>query len=440
LKSKIAFHIERSNYFKVLGGVIDELMRRGHQVILFYAGSCEGRLDKGIAAPTAASFPRFSYGTPIPIAYPDIDMLGDLIASRADVLVLHQGYHGSSQEYAEAVRGKGVPAQYQRARRHGVPIVTIASHFFDHCLWPIDAFDYFDKICILSRHAAECHKRILLNTFKGTSDDESRYSQQIDLAYQAKVIETGSALFDMFLRVKKGRSTAAGDIVLFAPKIDGHPYMQVVLREHSRFGAFALSLVRFKGAYGIRALVEPRFSAFVKALASRCLRDRRNFVVKSRPKHGRTHDALYRSQANRYVVGNEDSFYPDFTSAEIFENAALSLHIRTFSVMEAVVAGTYAINIEIPVADEKDGFDALTCEYVRQVRTPHPDTLFNFDGCVRNVMWREVRDCLNLQPIPAIDPIRRREYLARFCGIEDENISASSRVSDVIENLLIYGG
>ena len=437
--SKIAFHIERSNYFKVLGGVIDELMRRGHQIVLLYAGGSEGRFDKGIVSPTPANFPHFLHGTPIPLTYFDVDKLGDLIASHADVLVLHQGYQGSSQEYAEAVQGNGVPAQYQRARRRGVHIVSIASHFFDHCLWPIDAFDYFDKVCILSRHAAECHKRILLNTFKGTSDEKSRYSQQIESVYQEKVVETGSALFDMFLRIEKRRSAAAKDVVLFAPKIDSHPYMQVVLREHSRFVAFARSLIRFKGAYGIKALVEPRFSTFVKALGSRCLREGRNFVIKSRPKHGSMHDGLYLSQANRYIVGKEDSFYPEFTSADIFRNAAFSLHIRTFSVMEAVAAGTYAINIQVPIADEKDGFDELDCEYVRQVRTPHPDTLFNFDGCVRNLTWREATDYISLQPIPAIDPLRRREYLARFCGINDENISASDRVSDVIDNLLIYG-
>ncbi len=430
--AKVGFHIERTNYFKTLGGVIDELMRRGHEVFLFYNSRTAGILEKGLPLPSPEYFPKFLYGKPVCVPFDGDETLAEAMLGQINILVLHQGYYGKQSSAPLFTK------QYQIFRSKGFPVVAIASHFFDACLWPIEAFDLFDKVCVLSRYSVEKHRTILTKLFRGTDEERKKYGQHIDAVYAVKAEITGSALFDMFVPVHGQSLSARKSVILFAPKIDRHPFMQIVMREHSRWVSAVLSVLRYQGRYLLEALTHPKFFEFVKAIRILCEKNGWRLVVKSRPKHGNMHDQLYREHADSYLTGGEDLFYPDFTSADLFRDAVCSLHMRTFSVMEAVIAGTYAVNFEIPIATSRDGFDPLTCEYVKQVRHAQPGGLFNFEGCVQHVLWKDALkvftegSCLSLK----VDPLKRKKYISDFCGIEDEAVSSASRIAYVIEQTL----
>jgi hypothetical protein len=437
--ARIAFHIERINYFKVLGGVIDEAMRRGHETVLLYDAADAGKMVKGLPLPSSEHVPKFIFGTPRLLPYGDGKSFANIVRAYADILVLHQGFFGTLEDYRLKVAAEdSIFFQYQHLRCKGVPVVSVASHFFDTCLWPIEAFDFFDKVCVLSRYAVQKHKDILLELYEGPLEDRNKYAISIDAVYANKAVITGSALFDMFIPLYTGRNKAKQSAVLFAPKIDDHPFMQVMMREHSRCLAAILSLLKYQGRYFWNIFTEPRFAEFVRGLVALCTSLHLRLVVKSRPKHGVMHDGLYARHADEYITGGGDVFYPDFTSVEIFKDAACSFHMRTFSVMEAVIAGTYAINFDIPIADKRDHFDGRICAYVKAVRTPIPGSLFNFEGCVRNVSWKDAPRFLREQSghVPAIDPERRRQYMADFCGIDDEKVSSSKRIVDVLDLVL----
>jgi len=434
--ARITFPIFRLNFLKNIGGVIDEGLKQGHKINLLYDSTMVNSFQRGLIAPSANNIPKFQNGLPNIIAYEGINKLAETVKNITDVFVTH---HGLPYDFYD--KSYPVTDQFESVKKAGIPIVSLMSHFYDSCVTKLEALEFFDAVCTLSRHSFESQKQILIQL----SDEHHSYfkydKQRIENVLNNKVHITGSALFDLFERIHLARikQKQKTDIILFMPKIDPHPYMRLVINSHPRLLSLLLSLGRYQGRYFFEIIKTHPFKKFLKKLKTFALQHDLEIIAKSRPKHGGHYNKNLRKIFKEFITGENDNFYPDYSSAELFKHAKFSIHMRTFSVLEAVISGVPAIHFQIPILNERDVSDKFLLHrlyYTRVVRNAEPDSLFNYSGCVWNVPWKDAIDFLeNISPEQLKQtPEKRKEYCEYFCGISEGR--AAERQMNIIERFV----
>ena len=435
--AKITFVIERLTYFKTLGGVIDEALKKGHIVNLLYDHSEAGLHHKGIKTPAPEYFPKFLHGKPNIVSYCGIKQLSFCAIPISDVVVLHCGCVSDYEKYMD--RPETLPYQYQAIRKACIPVVSLHSHFYDNCTLKLNAYSSVDLTCLLSDYSFKLHKQVLLETsdFKGEKKDQ--YHKEIDQVMDKNIVITGSALldlFDNFYQKNKFRNKKK-DIILFHPKfMYRDAFMDIFARNHPRLLSAGVSLFYYKGKYFFKILSYPQYKKIIKKIEKVSKTYEYGIITKSRPKHGKEHIKKLKSISRLFLTGEEDKYYPEYTSLQILENAKFCVHIRTSSVMESVIAGIPSINIQVPNDNSLLIHSKQYTIYVELLKSFNPDTIFNYQGCVWNVPWKETLkffDCFDSDKIE-IDPERRATYIKYFCGVENE--SASKRQVNAIETLI----
>lgn len=431
---KIGFVLLRKNFLKVLGGTIDEALRNGCEVVLFFDQSKVGKKFRGMPALSESDLNCFKYGKPCIQYYADTPKLTEAIKLVGpDVIVMH---NAAEDDFKSKIGDlQNITHHIQEIRRNGIPVVSVSSHFYDSCLLALDSFDSVDAIFTLSDYAVKAHKKLLLETTQ--TDNQEALAKKIQAAFASKVSVTGSTLMDYMQDVyqKKQQQQRIGSSVLFVPKVDGHAYMQVMFRDASKLKALARSFLKFKGRYFSSVILEPRFSRFLDEYAKFSKANGLRVIAKSRPKHGAFYEEQIKSFASEFHTGEYDEFYPSYTSAEILKEAAFCVHMRTFSVLEAVVAGVPSVCIDLPIIDEKHDthFSPLVCAYVKQIRAATPGGMFNYPGCVWSVSWKDsvsFLKSLNLKNLQQ-DELKRREYVRYYCGVGEES-SAQRQLKQII--------
>jgi len=433
--ASITFPIFRQNFLKNLGGVIDEALKRGNKVNLLYDKRNVNNTHRGIPHLGPSNFPKFKYGIPQFVQFDGIEQLANTILKISDVVVLHHGLPPDFQKFFyPQVR------EFKKIRNASIPLISLQSHFYDNCFMPLETYEFFDYSCILSEYSLNVHRKVLLQCSNLSDDLLKDYTKRIDTIFDEKVCVTGSALFDMFDHAYKNRSTSKkDDVVLFVPKFDAHPFMRLIMINRPRWFSAINSVLRYRGRYLHDIFKLPGFKNVIKSLEQRVRLEGLSIVAKSRPKHGKYFEKQLKKISRCYYSGEDDQFYPDFTGVQILQNSRFSVHIRTFSVLEAVISGVPAINFKIPVNMEKE--DVLTnnkkTEQIyrtfQEIRSAKPNSLFNYKGCVWNVLWKDATDFLDNFSLNDLEqsPDSRKEYVGYFCGVSER--SAAERQMDVIE-------
>jgi len=432
--ARISFPLFRLGFLKNLGGVIDEACKRGHHVNLLYDIS-DKSYHKGIPAPNIFNISKFKYGQPELVGFNGIANLSDTVSKISDVLVVHQGL---PPDFLHQNNPK--IEQFLSIKKSDIPIISLMSHFYDNCLFPLEVYEFFDKTCLLSPYSYDAHKQLLIQ-LSSLSDFPEKYDEKrIDQVFRNKVEVTGSALFDIFDQIYQERTLDDNnDLILFVQKFDSHPYMKVILNNHNRLTSFVYSLFRYNGRYTSEIIKVPRFKKFLKTLNKFAKSQNLSIIAKSRPKHGEQYQKLLSKISKTYISGEDDEFYPNFTTSTIFKKALFSIHIRTFSVLEAVIAGVPAIHFQIPIFDDNDIkniYDWKKRYFTQLIRSSNPDSLFNFSGCVWNIKLKDSIEFFNNISLEDLrqSSDRRKEYCSYFCGISEE--PAAQRQLNVIEQYL----
>lgn len=113
---KIGFLVLRDTYLKTMGTLIEECLRRQHEVLIFYQPDAN-KGEKAYQNVSPQTFPRFSGGEIQFAEYhpSDLEQLGD--QHPIDVLVTHEGYH-----YFE---NAGLLENLAALRESGTPVVSL---------------------------------------------------------------------------------------------------------------------------------------------------------------------------------------------------------------------------------------------------------------------------------------------------------------------------
>jgi hypothetical protein len=430
---RIGFIIQRAGTFKNLGGVIDEAMRRGHTAVLLIDRRDTYKRD--LAAPDIHGIPKFLYGIPDVTHYDGIPSLADTVKGKIDCLA-QAGWVFSNWKMLS--NDENSPCcQLQKIRSYGIPVIALCTYFYDHCLMELDAFQSVDHLCLTSPASVAMHKQILLECKDASGAIREEYKNEIEKIFEQHATITGSPGFDPFLKLYTERKTEnRSDVILFVPKLDQLPYSKIMLRKHPRLVSTAYSLFKYNGRYLSSIWTTPRYAEFLHHLEKVANRHQLTIVAKSRPKHGDAYENMIRRMSRQYHTGADDDFYPSYTSCEILKNAAFCLHMRTFSVLESVLAGVPSVHISIPIIEKDDLFPKQMQTYIRVVRTSLPESMFNYEGCVWNVPWKDITRFMNSFSLKDIevDLKRRAEYISYFCGVSER--SASECQMDVLEKYM----
>jgi len=434
--AKITFVIQRLPFFKVIGGVIDEALRRGHIVNLALDKSQIGKIHKGVKRPSKHLLPKFLFGKPKIIEYDQVRNLSDSLLPASDVVVLNCGCVSDYENFLD--NPDTYPYQYQKIRKSGVPLVSLHSHFYDNCVLKLNAYSSVDLTCVLSDYSLKLHKEVLLDMSNLAKDQKEQYEKEIDQVLNEKVVVTGSALFDMFdnfYHSKRNNYSKNSDIVFFHLKfMHRYPFLDIFARYHSRVISALISLCLYKGDYFSKILKYPRYKDIIKRVGNLAKQNQFNIIVKSRPKHGKQYINELTKISQQFITGADDEFYPEFTSMKILQHAKFCVHIRTFAVLESVIAGVPSVHIQIPanpLYSDKQNF-----HFIEKIRSCAPETMYNYSGCVWNVPWEDVLyffDNFDFKTIEQ-DSEKRDKYIQYFCGITER--SASEKQMDAIEKLL----
>jgi len=433
--AKITFIIERLSYYKTLGGVIDEALKRNHTVSLMYNREQIGLTQKGIETPFEQNCPIFLFGKPNIVAFDGIKKLRDKAISISDVVVLHCGCVSDHEKFID--QPDTYPYQYQAIRKSGIPVVSLHSHFYDNCLLKLNAYSSVDLTCVLSEYAINLHKQVLTEMCDLKGKEKENYQKQIDTTMRNKVIVTGSALFDLFDQFyhQKKDTSKKTDIVLFYPKFTYRDvFMDIFARSKSRFVSAGISVYYYKGNYLSKIMSTPRFDQIIKQIERVSNSNNLNVITKSRPKHNSYHEKQLKKISSLYISGDSDQYYPEFTSMNILQHAKFCVHIRTSSVMESVIAGIPSVNIQIP--NDCINRSKRYIHFVKHLRSHLPDTIFNYSGCVWNIPWKDSVSFFKNLNIVELEqnPKRRSSYIKYYCGINQR--SASAKQMDAIETIL----
>jgi len=435
--AKITFVIERLNFFKNVGGVIDQALKRGHKVNILYDQTKKDLKIKGLQAASPKLFPKFLHGTPNVKPFSGIENLSDCAKTLSDVVVLHCGAVSDYEQYLD--KPKTYPFQYQSIRKSSIPVVSLYSHFYDNCLLQLNAYSSVDLTCLLSEYSVKLHKQVLLKNCNYEKKKRSEYKKEIEQVMNNNTVVTGSALFDLFddFYHKHSHNNTKQNIILFHPKFMYRDcFMDIFGRYNSRLLSAAISLFYYKGKYFFRTPTYPQYKKIIKQIDKISKKNQYNIITKSRPKHGKQHEKFLKTISHQYLTGENDKFYPEYTSMQILENAKLCVHIRTSSVIESVIAGIPSIHIQIPMDNSSKRYSEHYRNFLSLFRSCKPDTIFNYQGCVWNIPWENSLAFFDQFDSKAIeqDPERRARYIRYYCGVENE--SASKRQMDAIEKLI----
>jgi len=420
---KIGFLLLRSTYLKTMGSLIEASIKRGHQVTLLFTE--EKSLD-------SKAYQRITEGTLAPLlalgaeAAPfQLDELG-LIKEKfqLDILVTHEGYY-SLHSYLEKI---------QQARNKSVKIVSLA-HFYETAKWPLESLDYFDKTYYLSQFAVDTHFRL--------NDNPSR--QPIDNKYEGKYEAHGSPMLDQLIRVdrneiskKLGIPMSKRVILFFAPSIVPETRWRYLWwRECSKIMRF-LSLLKQRQWKTLfwDGLFIPSLGQITEELRRFCDRNGAFLIVKSRAKQ--LDAKCLKENADLYLSGEEESYFPVFTSYELLSIADLCISVMSMSAIEAVAARVPVWNIYVPSTE---------LDYPASPLHPHQERYYEaimrlgqegpFDNpaCITNIDPYEVIDWFRTKNLDnlKLDPEAAKAYAEKYLGVTKE--TSSARILDSLEKL-----
>jgi len=433
---RVTLVIPRLNFFKTLGGVIDEALHRGHEVNLLYDLTMIGKFYKGIISPAPHLFPKFHNGIPKAVGFNGVANLSKTAKKISDVVVLHCGCVSDYEKYLD--RPETCACQYQAIRKASIPVVSLHSHFYDNCLLELNAYDSVDVTCILSSYAYQLHQEMLMKASGLHGEKIVAFKNEIDEMMSKKVVITGSALFDLFNEMyKKQVNYHKKNIIFFVPKFySNDPFMDVIASEHPRWLSIFKSIFSYRCRYLSKIWMYPKLGEILDRLEYLSKTYGYDIISKSRPKHGNAYERKLKAISKQYMAGDDDEYYPNYSSMEVLKNAKCCIHTRTSSVLESVIAGIPSIHLQIPFEDSTYNSSPKYSDFVKVIRSCAPETLFNFKGCVWNIPWDkalEFFDSIKMEEIEQ-DLERRDKYVQYFCGVEER--TASARQVDVIESLL----
>ncbi|MEX2160726.1 MAG: hypothetical protein WD751_02335 [Anaerolineales bacterium] len=415
---RIGFLLLRDTFFKTMGELIEASVERGHTALLLYSEETAGgpKAYQQVTKEKLAPFAKLGgKGTPFQLS--ELAQLKEKF--QLDVLVTHEGYYFLT----------GHLKDLGMSRREGVLAVSL-SHFYENIRHPLESLLYFDKTYYLSDFSVDTHFAIA---------NGGKRREEFAGLYEA----SGSPMFDQLMGLKRdearrelGIPEGKRVVVFFAPVIVRETrWRHLILRHSSRIERIKRVLKAGKWRYVWAALTSPDLLEIAQAIREFCDRNNAYLIIKSRAKQ--TGNDIFDQIADRYMTGENDSYYPVFTSYKLLASADLCITAMSMSALEGVATGVPVWNIYIPYSEYEApaARESHGRQYFRAVMGRDKEGPFNYRDCVTNIDPKRVLGVLRRKSLTEafVDPQAAREYARLFLGIKRE--PSSERILNSLEQL-----
>jgi hypothetical protein len=421
---KIGFLLLRDTFLKTMGSLIQASIDRDHQVYLIYSDELVSG-SKAYQQVKAEKLSAFSQNNVkvVPFLLKDLGKLKEKLL--LDILVTHEGYY-LLYDYL---------ADIQAARKSGVKVISLA-HFYETSMRLTESLNYFDKTYYLSQFAVDTH-------FKLYSNSVSLGALQKN--YNGRYEATGSPMFDQLRNIDRSAVRAEFNIpqdkrvvIFFAPAIRPETRWRARMwGQASRFKRIRRAIAGGKWAELTDAIFVPTLDEIIRAIREFCDRNNALLIVKSRVKQ--RDPESFQKQADIYLSGKGDKYYPVFTSYQLLAIANVCIGVMSMSLVEAAAMQVPAWNIYVPSVELDYPPSPLYPrhkQYHRTIMTKDQEGPFNYAGLITNIDPRNIIKWLRENDIEdrAVDPADATRYAEKYLGITA--VPSSKRILDSLEQLV----
>ncbi len=413
---KIGFLVHRNEYYKYFAPVIDEALRRGHQVVCLHDCAQPRTGRKGYQFPDIAAAPAFRFGNPDRIPFGKDDDLVQIAAGKGLNAIVSLTFTPQDDALYRVLKDRGVS--------------WVALHYFldgyDHLLHGLNGPDrHFFYSPIWLDWAVEYVSS--LGSKNGKTPDTGKLRQTSRSA--------GCVELDQMGLINPAGVREEWDIPPDKPVVLLVPFPVSTSRYNfwSRFvyGAdkpvFQSLAVSAALKFGYLKDVWGRWNDpnVLRAVRRFCDNNEAYLLVKARLKEGvEKHVA---AAADRIVY--DESCYPA-TILKCLSISSLCIHFVSSTVTEAVSAGVPVLFISSRGAEMfnlESHFPALRRQMLfRYVDHPGISHRLTVPEAIRSLPHKSLADF-------PLDPVQRSEYIEKFLGFSDGR--SSSRVLDEMERL-----
>jgi hypothetical protein len=419
----VGFLVLRETFLKTMGSLIIECLRAGCAVTLFFD-------DRSASGPKAYQQVKeeklaiFEKSGARLVRVDSSDLKNISQETKIDVIVVMEGYHFFRSRLAEL----------EKLREAGTKIVSL-SHFFENLRHSFEGLNHFDKTFYLSSFALDAH----FSLYGGNTarSFKKRYAPRFEIA--------GSPMFDQFLSLSRdefrrelGIPSEKQVVVLFAPVVNTvTDWRNYLWGEKSKIKRLWRILTHRKFQYLWDAFSMPTFAEIAKSIRRFCDRNNAFLVVKSRVKQNDRN--VFEDVADLLISGEEEIYFPVFTSYKVLACADLCISAMSMAVLESRAANVPVVNIYLPPTEYKSSTSELypdKTEYLDAIMNIEHESPFSYPGCVEVVDRRKAAGWFDKKDLKDfdVDPEARLVYLERFLGFASE--SSSRRILSSIEELL----
>ncbi|MEX1248249.1 MAG: hypothetical protein WEA61_07165 [Anaerolineales bacterium] len=416
---RIAFYFQRVTYLKTMGGLLEAALRQGHEVIVFYEDAARPLGDKSYQVATAETFSNFRIPRKNISGITALSQLRD--SSSFDVLVTHEGFHTLRADL-------DVIAEL---RKSGVKVISLV-HFFEIAQGSLAALNNFDLTIYPSEFCRDLHFRLQSRSMDWRRERDARSGQWA---------VAGSAMFDQIGVISREDARKELDIapnakvvLLMAPVISSNtPWRFYVWGRGSKLSRTRAAIRAGKPQFVWEIWRGHAFEEIVRVLREFCDRESAELIVKSR---GKQEVLRYQmEEADTYLTGLDDSYYPVFTSYKLMLAADVCITANSMAAVEAVACGTPCINIYVPHIDLAASWSLPKQRYFDELLSGYPQSLMNYSGCIIKVDRRRIISWLRSAKLEDIrmEPERQKTYTRTFLGMQEQ--LASDRILEVFERI-----
>lgn len=417
---RIGVVIERLPYYRLVGPIIDEALRRGWPVECWhdYGQAITG--TKAYQFPAVSAAPTFQHGTPVFRTYHAASGFDALVAAGSVDAVLSFRYLHRSSETAirRAPLSIGLQDLCDSIYHNGLRGLLAYDLVSMHTPWWLD--------WTVSYLAAE-------GSF-GDKDDE------IDgLAHRFKAVgfpelDQRSLIEGEVVRRELGIDSGRPVVVLLPFPGAAHPgafWPNKIFLEPSRLKQAAGVVLRRRFEYAGHVWRGWNDAKLVASLRTFCDRHHAVLIVKSRLK---TPVPDYLREAADITL-NDESYYPA-SILKALRIADLCISFCSGAVVEAVACGVPHVCLTFSLDDYSRGAgntDELTVN--RHFYDLSEGGLFNFKGASTAMSIPEAIVSLREMSLTdfVLDDAARAQYVARYCGPDDDH--SSGRLLDAVVDL-----
>jgi len=419
---KIGFLLLRDTYLKTMGSLMEASLNRDHQVMILYT-EAPIRGNKAYQRITTEKLAPISPKgvEAVPFLLKDLGKVKEKF--QLDALVTLEGYYMMNSYLAEI----------QVARKKGVKVVSLA-HFFENIMRLPESLDYFDKTYYLSQFAVDAH-------FMLYGDGSAERTRKGCRGQQEAI---GSPMFDQLIDVDQEEARAEFGIpadkrvvLFFAPAINADTRWRFRMwGNESKIKRIRRAVMEGNWRELPDAFLVPTLEEIVDELKEFCERNNALLVIKSRAKQ---QDAAYfKDKADLYLSGEEDSYYPVFTSYKLLAIADVCIGVMSMSVAEAVAMRVPVWNIYVPSSELNYPINPLyprQRQYLQMIMGREQMGPFNYPGVITNIEPRNVLKWLRENKLEEaiIDPKAAAKYVEKYLGITNE--PSSERILDSLEQM-----